>query len=983
MTSAVDNIALEQEAEALNASLRKLERKGFVKTALQGILWTLSVLLLSGAALTSTLGWWGGPLLRIGGWTLSASALFAAIAVALWRPLRQMRRQDAVLLRIGEAYPHMASDVHSAGQLSRMGGEIPFSTALVTAQIRMIRQFLNAVVPEGRIFPNRRFLPPFAALLFAGAVTAAIWFSAPEIVQSGAAALFSENRPPSKNRRVSEKAPVTADLQVVLKYPAYLRRESRTLENVSGGFVTPLGTTVNLSGRSLVDGAEKGEIRLPDGGRVPLSLSATGAVNGSFVVASGGEYFIALGTDALMVDGPAGTIELEPDAPPVIRLLRPTGRVELRESGGIELELEAEDDHGISRIDMVIRNGGSLEIRKTVVNLTDGIRRFKTKYRWSPDSVRLDEDVDLEIELEAFDDDTILGPKPGRSEPVAVRFLTPQSRHKSALAEQVLTLDGLIDLLAYRLETPVPSAKQPEEALSRYAVARGRTEDLLAKSAKLIGMLNRDSLTPKRVVDTFVQIREDLSNQLLYEGGLYEDHSSADYKSRQGVDKVTCRLLERAIIRVDDLVIEQQMSRVMAAGSELDASRGELLELLTRFRETQSESVRRSLLAAIETMEQKLAQLDKHIEQIRGKVGDVYVNPSAVLRTDLIGSLAELRRLLAGDDLAAAQALVRRMETDLGRLMTGLEGGLLSFRTERFGEGERFIGELLDRVMTLEAGQLQLRRETIALKRAGIERLSDLMRGKIGPLVHKQLSRLDRMRRMKNDLKINGDPDASALDESLSCALRELGLALNQGDLDEARQVAEDVRDIAENAEIGRSAGFTALKDEATRLGDDITAAYPPPAQLLSDKDGRTAAVRAMDQRRILAKARKLKAWIKKQADETRFLSSRAQESLSVASGRMSKSAADLDARRVGEALESQSEALEALADLREDLKRGGELSPLESRPQVPVGRVELPSPDEFEVPKEFRNDILEAMRGDLPNSYEEAIKKYYEALVQ
>jgi hypothetical protein len=64
-------------------------------------------------------------------------------------------------------------------------------------------------------------------------------------------------------------------------------------------------------------------------------------------------------------------------------------------------------------------------------------------------------------------------------------------------------------------------------------------------------------------------------------------------------------------------------------------------------------------------------------------------------------------------------------------------------------------------------------------------------------------------------------------------------------------------------------------------------------------------------------------------------------------------------------------------------LKQGSETQAIESRPLVQTDKIDLPGPEEFEVPPEFRDDILEAMRGDLPHLYEEPIKKYYETLVQ
>lgn len=174
-----------------------------------------------------------------------------------------------------------------------------------------------------------------------------------------------------------------------------------------------------------------------------------------------------------------------------------------------------------------------------------------------------------------------------------------------------------------------------------------------------------------------------------------------------------------------------------------------------------------------------------------------------------------------------------------------------------------------------------------------------------------------------------------------------------------------------------------ALQSEAKQTIAEITDAIPKPAQLLSEKDARRANIRSVEQRLILSKTRNLRAWIKKQSDKSKFLSSRVSDSLSESIKRMSDSVSQLELRQISQSIEEQSLALNQLSELREELKRGGESVPIESRALILNGRVELPTPDQFIVPAEFRADILEAMRGDYPSLYEEAIKKYYEALVR
>ena len=974
-----------READALSRLLRSQARRGQFLSLFLGLAWSGAFVIALFSALVAAMGWWGGDTLRWVGWGGCGAVLIATVLIVVL-PLRRLTRPDGIARRIGRTFPTLASDVLSASQLTRREAT-PFSPYMMAAHLRSVRLMLLSALKRNPVFPIRQLILPLLLLSISVAGAGAAFALAPHIMDVGVRSLITERIPISKkHHRIAAKAPVLGDITIQLKYPEYLERPDRELTSVSGGFVAPLGTSVTIQGRALVPAAEKGEIFLPDGGRSAMTVSRNGAVRGSFVVAEEGAFHIALGSEGVWMEGPARNIETERDGIPNIRLLRPTGSVELAAGDELILSFEAEDDHSLDHMDVVIRYGDDTELRKTIVRFADKVKRIKTRYRWTPESIRLGEETELMLELEAFDNDTILGPKPGRTDSLRIKFLTAQSRHLSALESQNETLDKLIDLLAYRLETPVPSSKQNEESKARFAIIRGQSEDLLAKTASLIGVLNRDSLTPKRVVDTFVQIRQDLSNQLMFEARLYERETLGEFKERLGVDRVTRRLLERSIIRVDDLIIDQQLSRVVHTGGVLEAGRTELSRLLARYLETRSESVRRTLLDAIAKMEAEVEKLEKHLSQVRGKVGDAYINPSAVLHMDLLGSLAKLKALLAGDDVNNAVSLVRRMETDLGRLLAGLEGGLLSFRTERFGEGERFLGELLDRVISLESGQLQVRRETIALKRAYQERLADAMRGKINPLVKRQLKRVDRIKHLLKKLKVSPGSTFEEILSRLKTMEGELTLALRQGDLDEARKVSEEIADAADewlDAGNRPDRPVAEIAREAEGLTKEVSNAYPRPKELLPNRDARLSQSRAVDQRALISKTRKLKGWIGKQNEEAKFLSTRALESLTQVTRRMARSVKHLEKTEIGDALEEQSAALDELARLREDLKRGDEVAPLESRPVILTGRVNLPDPDEFEVPPEFRDDILEAMRGDLPGQYEEAIKKYYERLVK
>jgi hypothetical protein len=45
--------------------------------------------------------------------------------------------------------------------------------------------------------------------------------------------------------------------------------------------------------------------------------------------------------------------------------------------------------------------------------------------------------------------------------------------------------------------------------------------------------------------------------------------------------------------------------------------------------------------------------------------------------------------------------------------------------------------------------------------------------------------------------------------------------------------------------------------------------------------------------------------------------------------------------------------------------------------------KVEIPGADKFQVPEEYRKDILDAMKQSAPEKYKDQVKRYYEEIVK
>lgn len=988
MNTAVYNMPEGGPAADVAGRLLSLKRRGKALVFLGGTAWTAVALILTAAGFMAALGWWGGGELRAAGWI---SMLAVTLVVGTWKivlPVKRLSGADSVARRIGAARPGIASGILSASQFVSGGPIDGFSRDLLSRHLAESSAKLDSV-PVREVFPARMAAVPVVVL---AAVLGGLFLfedMVPGVMRMGAGSIFSDPHvPPSAVVETVTRSPVVGDLTMILRYPEYLGRKARKLSDSTGSIVAPMGTTVTLEGRALLERVGEGGIRLPGGKVTPMNVRRNGRVSGRFLVETEGTFSLIVGNDRKMVEGPGHGIEIEEDSAPTVRLLRPVNDVVVDESGEVALEFEAMDDHGITRVDLVLDTGEGGTIRRTILRTADRVERIKSGYRWLPSSTKLGEDAAVDMTLEVFDNDLISGPKPGRSRKIGARIMTRQSRHRSVLEKQQEALDVLIDLLAARLASPVPGGKRREDdARERFTLLRSRTEDVLGRTARLINEMGRDPLTPRMVEEAFLQIREDLSAQLIHEARLHREQM-APFRKRQGVDRVTVRIIEGAVIRVDDLILDQQFHRLVGDGDRLMGDRERIFDLLKGYSRTGNEKARRDLLDAIGAMEKAISRLTRDLEGVRGKVGDVYMNPSAVQVVDLAGALDRLRAMIAADDMAGALALATDLEEMVTRLMTGLESGHLSFRTDRFGEGEKFIGELLDRLMEVESDQLQLRRQTTALRRRYHEKLLGVMKGKIDPLVKKQMVRVGKVRQDLDSATAPGDGDLRGRLVAVKVGFRELSLALGQGDLDEAMEVAGDLgegidalRSDPGDRELG--AALKRARGVIDQIEREVAEAFPRPAQVMSDRDKRDVRNQAARQRHLTAQTRRLRAWIKKQGDETRFLAHQALGSLNHVASLMSEGVTRLENRKLREALESQTEALDELERLRQDLRRGGEAAQLESRPVVVSSDVEIPDPGEYEVPSEYREDILEAMRGALPSNYREAIERYYETLVR
>lgn len=138
---------------------------------------------------------------------------------------------------------------------------------------------------------------------------------------------------------------------------------------------------------------------------------------------------------------------------------------------------------------------------------------------------------------------------------------------------------------------------------------------------------------------------------------------------------------------------------------------------------------------------------------------------------------------------------------------------------------------------------------------------------------------------------------------------------------------------------------------------------------------------------------------IDKLQKQSAFANEEISEDMASARERMESARDRLEGERPGSAVTEEREALHALESAKARLKQAAERiakgmigggMPMPEPGQREEGvlgvrkeRVKLPSPEDYKVPEEFRQEILDAMKGPAPKEYDQMNKDYYKRLLE
>jgi hypothetical protein len=932
------------------------------------------------------------------------------VAVAALGPVRHLRTERGVAAFVGRRQPPLASDLLSAVELA--GAPEPAqgtSGGILRAFFGTVAGTISPIDVE-RLVPLRPAAT--AGLAFGG--SALVLVAAALLLPSVGRGLGLLARVPTRfEGAVVAGEPLIGDVRISYTYPAYTKLPKRVVEGSTGDLVAVKGTAVVLETR-LQRSASQALLLLGDqgeGGELPVKLSS-GKLTASLTLKDSGSYRVWLSPlfGRPVREARAHRIVAEADQPPRVEIFGPADRLELPTPRPVEVGFSAGDDYGLGAVELVYRVDDGPEQR---IHLKDAGAQRAAQGRtvFEPNLGASGPGVLVAYRIEARDNDGVSGAKVGASRTLYVVIQDPRENLDEQLLRERDVLEKLLDNLADRLEMQElpPAAAGPSVDLPAKLVAwlgvHEAEESQVAALGRVIDDERRAGSSAKAVLAALSSIADRLSKKLREEATLLGwlraraddgtlSASSFDRLYKHGGRHV--EELETAVLMLDDLIGRQRLEDLADMAKSLTETYKRLQDLVARYQATKDEALRRQLEREIRDLKSRIQQLGAKLASLkaRNEVPTEWQNmpdlKEAAERANQFSSLLE-----KGDPSSLHKAL-SELGGALDDVRKMLEGNSESFGENRFQQENKTMSEALRKIGDLEGDERSLAGDSNALAQELDDAMAKQMAAELDKFVSDTKEKLEKLRNRlgtpaPRDLGEDAGDELKRAQESA----RQLRRLLPEREWGEAKKEAEraasslrrlrrELEDRAQRNKQGSPAAeefneaMSEARNIAQQIASDLDKLTPKAGERMSQEQRGRSQGMSQRQKSLAERARELAEEAGKNGAKVPGLD-RAGEELRSIGQQMGEAQQDMARNNPRDGSGKARDAADRLAKLRDQLNDGQREQNGRNRREP----VRIPGADESKAPREWRQELLEAMREKRPESYSEEVRKYYEELAK
>jgi hypothetical protein len=959
-----------------------------------------------------------------------AAAVVVAVGLVADRIRRHWTRAAGNPFRtarlVAARMPGVSLDLLAVLELRRaMAHDPAFSTELALAHLKSVdartaHLDAQAVVDRGAI---RRAGMAALGALAALALVCAVW---PDRMR----ALLAELRPAASSGRQLAREPITGELEVLYQYPAYTGLAPRTVSS-TGDLGGPKGTVVQL--RTRADRAVSGaQLLLSTGPVVPLRVEHGRDLSGSLVLQTTGTYSVIFTGRAgrELARGPDFPLTVEPDTPPQATILLPGSELEVDPDQEVLLRWEASDDYGLSDVALVWTSPDG-QIHRQKLAHDDG-RKISGQYRWPLGPLKLSAGDRVTYSIEAQDNDAVDGPQKGSSRQQTLVVYSAAEHRREALRRATELWERLLAHLATRMEGPDRDGRKSEDKVrSQEPVDTSGlvlSGDIVATARALARERDRNEALVSALqhvgADVAARVRATADARKLWLR-LFGRRTELDMDGRlTRVVQEEISALEKDALYLESLLDQQRLEELRELAGQMAREQRELAKLIEQFQSTRDPGLQERILRQVAALRNRMDELARRMAELQKSIRDEHYNLEALnemaRQQDMQGGLDDIEKLLKEGKTEEALARLQQLQAQMSDLQKRLEENAESMGGRANPELVKRYREFSDALKTTTEEQRQLAEQTKAVRDRYREQMRQRMKQAAAGLKEQLQKKADQvaqdyLRVGPNDLSPRADQPL----EQAKSELENLKSALKSEDFDLAAEAAQ--RAVRQAEELSRAGEQQRALDEAyqnppdvreksrrlaQRLEKDAEAVrdirrkldqlFPPLSSQLGQGDRQKLQELGQGQRKLSQRAQDLQQKMRQLEQMAPLFGEQGEEALQQISDRMAGATERLEGKDPQRGYGEQKAALDSLEQLQQSMQqsqrgggRGGLPLPLLAGGEQEGGndlsrqKVEVPDADPDGAPREFRKDLLDAMKQGTPERYRDQVKRYYEELVK
>ena len=621
----------------------------------------------------------------------------------------------------------------------------------------------------------------------------------------------------------------------------------------------------------------------------------------------------------------------------------------------------------------------------------------------------------VSLSVVAWDNDTYQGKKSGESRSIELVVLGPQGLDDRAAERQLALRDIMLDILADFLVEPWPPG-ETSAAMARWG------EDVAKRYGPLEALAEEywQGFAVESIEATMTSMVLDSGHDLIrYSQVAFSPNSVARPKESAYLIVADMRtegieILEEGILALDRILGMRALREVSERAETLENVAGVLDDLLD-----QEELDPQELLARLDQIERMLHQLMQEAAKLNEGGLREFINAR---ESEVQSLINEARKALSAGDMEEATAMMRRLSEQVRQLSEGIKDDLEKMKSEG-SDSMTKAKQLVEELQRIEDEQLNLRTQVAQARQDGdassAEKASELWekaQGEARKLVEDGNGYVEAIEAVNRPFyEQQRGAQAVAESEALQSATeaRDLMGAIDAIELSRrAWQVSERAFSVEQHR---RGAG---LPGPGERELDGIEQRINRLGQLLQQLEQASRSVdeeTAAEARELSDEQRELEQDLEQAQQAAEQLvrdfpvhPRGMEEALEGADERMNNAGDSLKRGQPLQAEGSQGVAAQRVREAKEALERamrqaqqqarqlesggsgggseGGKGSGQEGEDEqntMSFDTFQLPPPEEFQSPEEYRRALIEGMEADVPDEFRSLKKRYYEELVQ